>query len=154
MTRLLELVFCCKAELKTLSQLVVPCPSNAAKLLQVSRGEPVNEREIIIYRESDAQPLLYAKSYAPLSRLKPQFKNDLMRADTPIGTIMQKHKIEARREIIDVGLMPTSTWLGRLLGLEGPYLFRTYNIITEERPLIVISEFFAASLFTDSAKPV
>lgn len=148
MTRLLELIFCCTAKLKTIGQSVVPCPSKPARVLEIATGEPVNERDIVIVRGSDALPLLYARSYTPLARLKPAFKADLMRADVPIGTIMRKHRIEARREILTVGLVGKSNRLRGLLGQPGPYLFRTYNIITGEKPLITISEFLPASLFS------
>lgn len=154
MTRLLELIFCCKAELRTIAQSVVPCPSRTARLLRIGRGQPVNDREIAIVRGSDALPLLYARSYTPLDRLKPPFKADLMRADVPIGTIMRKYRVEARREILTVGLVAKSRRLHGILSQPGPYLYRTYNIITEDKPLITISEFFPASLFSASPKAV
>lgn len=154
MTRLLELIFSCNAELKTIAQCVVPCPSKAARLLGTAPGEPVNERDIVIVGGSDASPLLYARSYAPLSRLRPAFKADLMKADVPIGTIMRRYRIEARREILTVGLVARSRRLRNLLAQPGPYLSRTYNIITEEKPLITISEFFPASLFSALPKAV
>ncbi len=146
MTNLLELISCCEVTLRTIKQSVIPCPREAADLLAIDVGEPANERDITIVRSSDGSPLLYARSYTPLSRLKPAFKADLMRADIPIGKIMQKHRIEARREILDVGYLSSDRRLEELLARPGPYLWRTYNIITQGKPLITVKEYFPASL--------
>ena len=146
MTNLLELISCCEVALRTIKQSVVPCPREVAALLAVDVGEPVNKRDIIIVRSRDGSPLLYARSYTPLLRLKPAFKADLMRADIPIGKIMQRHRIEARREILDVGYLSSDRHLEELLACPGPYLWRTYNIITQGKPLITVKEYFSASL--------
>lgn len=146
MTSLLELISCCEVAIRTIKQAVVPCPSEAADLLAVDIGEPVNEREIIIVRMTEDLPLLYARSYTPLSRLKQGFKTDLMRADIPIGKIMQMHRIEARREIQDVGYLESNRQLEVLLARPGPYLWRVYNIITHGKPLITVKEYFPVAL--------
>jgi beta-ribofuranosylaminobenzene 5'-phosphate synthase len=146
MTSLLELISCCEVAIRTIKQSVVPCPSEAAELLAVDVGEPANEREIIIVRQTDDLPLLYARSYTPLSRLKPVFKADLMRADIPIGKIMQRHRIEARREILAVGYLERDRPLEVLLACPGPYLWRVYTIITRGEPLITVKECFSVAL--------
>jgi chorismate-pyruvate lyase len=59
---------------------------------------------------------------------------------------MQRHRIEARREIMDVGYLSSDRRLEELLVCPGPYLWRTYNIITQGKPLITVKEYFSASL--------
>ncbi len=152
MTKLLELVSCERVELHTIKQSVVPCPREAAEFLDIMLGDPSNERDILMIRSSDGYPLLHARSYTPLSRLKSGFKSDLMRADIPIGRIMQKHRIEARRETLDVGCLDEDDSLESLLRRPGPYLWRTYNIITEGKPLITITESCSASLLTEKER--
>jgi beta-ribofuranosylaminobenzene 5'-phosphate synthase len=146
MTKLLELVVCEEARLRTILQHVVPCPKEPADRLEVAPGEPANEREILIITSSGNQPLLHARSYTPLSRLAPSFKDDLMRADMPIGRIMQKHRMEARREVLEVGYKAREPALSELMGREGPYLWRVYNIIVRGKPLITIEESFPIEL--------
>jgi beta-ribofuranosylaminobenzene 5'-phosphate synthase len=146
MTSILELISCCEVAIRTIKQSVIPCPSEAANLLAVDSGEPANERHIIIARMTDGSPLLYALSYTPLSRIKPEFKADLMRADIPIGKIMQRHRIEARREILDVGYLERDSQLEKLLGCSGPYLWRVYTIISQGKPLITVREYFPVAL--------
>jgi len=147
MTNLLELITCGSVELRTLRQKVVPCPDLATKALRISVGEAVNERDIIMVRSLDGYPLLHAKSFTPISRLDPTFKSDLMRADIPIGKIIQKHGIESRRELMEIGLIERDECLGKLLRCPGPYIWRSYNIITKELPLITIRESLPASLY-------
>ena len=146
MTNLLELLTGGGVELRTLRQGVIPCPRQAAGALQVVAGEPVNERDILMVRSSDGGSLLHARSYAPISRLEPAFKSDLMRADIPIGRIIQKHRIEARRELMGVGLLKEDADLQGLLRQRGPYIWRSYRIITRGKPLITIRESFSTSL--------
>ncbi len=148
MTALLELIVCHEVALTTIRQSVVPCPEEAAELLDVDAGEATNERDILIVRKNDRRPLIYARSYTPLSRLKPEFKTDLMRADIPIGRIMQKYRIEARREILDVGYLEQDRQLETLLGCTAPFLWRVYNIITEGKALITVKEFFPRAIVT------
>lgn len=152
MTRLLQLVTQARVGLSTVRQCVVPCPKPAADLLGIEAGEPSNEREIVIARLSDGYPLLYAKSYTPLSRLRPSFKEDLMRADMPIGRILQKYRIEARREILEVGCKEQDPEIQGFLRAPGPYLWRTYNIITQRYPLITITESFSAPFFAQAVR--
>ncbi len=146
MTELLELISCTEVALRTIKQSIVPCPQEAAELLAISAGEETNEREIVIIQKSDGSSLLYASSYIPLIRLEPAFKADLMSADIPIGKIMQKYRVEARRELIDVGYLDSDSRLEELLARPPPYLWRAYNIITRDKPLITIREYFSISL--------
>jgi len=99
-----------------------------AGLLGVERSEATNFREVEIM-DSRGRVLIRAKSWTPLMRLEPEFKEDLMKADIPIGKLLSKHKIEARRELLDVGLH------------EGK-LRRTYNIIRNGKVLMRIEETF------------
>jgi beta-ribofuranosylaminobenzene 5'-phosphate synthase len=147
MTNLLELITCGSVELRTLGQKIVPCPEMASRLLQINVFEEVNERDIIMVRSSDGYPLLHAKSFTPISRLDPTFKSDLMRADIPIGKILQKYRIESRRELIDMGLIERDERLRELLRCKGPYIWRSYNIITRDLPLITIRESLPTSLY-------
>jgi beta-ribofuranosylaminobenzene 5'-phosphate synthase len=147
MTNLLELLTGGKVELQTIKQQVVSSPKGPANMLNIDEGESVNERDIIMVRSSDGHPLLYAKSYTPISRLEPGFKTDLMKADIPIGKIMEKYQIEARRELIGIGLLDANASLEKLLHRPGPFIWRSYNIITREEPLITIRETFAESIY-------
>lgn len=84
-------------EVETVEQKVVLANAEIARALKISEGEEVNYR--VVYLKVGSEIYAKAISYTPLKRLEDSFKEDLMRADIPIGKILKKHNIEARREI-------------------------------------------------------
>ena len=69
-----------------------------------------------ISTEESGEVLIYAISHTPVRRLSPDFKDDLMKADIPIGKIIRQHNIEARREILTARVLPATeeAWEGIL----------------------------------------
>ena len=76
--------------------------------LAIRLGEPVNNRIVELIDTQTGEVLIYALSQTPVARLSPEFKDDLMKADIPIGRIIRQHKIEARREILEARVTPAS----------------------------------------------
>jgi len=73
-------------DITTLQQEFVPADYEMARNLNIEEGDTVNYRVVII--KSD-EPLIYAISLVPVDRLDNDFKEDLIRADFPIGRIMK-----------------------------------------------------------------
>jgi len=155
-TTLLENALDCQVTVRTLSQEVVPADEGVAASLGIRPGEPVNHRIVTLNESGSERALLYAVSDTPLSRLDPSFRDDLMRADIPIGRIMQMHRIEARRELDDVRVCRAGTAISDVLGIfrHEPLLSRRYRIITGGEPLITIRETFPYCNFTDEARVI
>jgi beta-ribofuranosylaminobenzene 5'-phosphate synthase len=99
-----------------------------ADWLDVGEDDAVNFREVEIADQS-GKVWVKAKSWIPVKRLKQEFKDDLMKADVPIGKLLIKHGIEARRELLDV-------WV------ENNRVKRLYNIINNGETLMRIEEEF------------
>ena len=55
-----------------------------------------------------------------MERLENDFKEDLIRADIPIGRILKKHKIESRREIKTIYAEKTNEETQSIYGTESP----------------------------------
>ena len=51
----------------------------------------------------------------PVDRLAPEFRDDLMKADIPIGRIIERHHIEARREILTAQVTLTTLILSKIV---------------------------------------
>jgi len=155
-TTLLENALDCEVTVHTLSQEVVPAGKQAAASLGISEGEQVNHRIVTLNQGENGKVLLYATSDTPLSRLEPSFKDDLMRADIPIGRIMRMHQIESRRELDDVRVCRAGTNVSSILGTfrHEPLLSRRYRIITGKEPLISIRETFPYCNFTEEASVI
>ncbi|MDK2973855.1 MAG: beta-ribofuranosylaminobenzene 5-phosphate synthase [Methanofollis sp.] len=152
-TTLLENALGCEVTVHTLSQEVVSADEHTAASLGICPGEQVNHRIVTLNESGSGKALLYAVSDTPLSRLDPSFRDDLMRADIPIGRIMRMHRIEARREIDDVRMCRAGSAISDVFGIfrHEPLLSRRYRIITGGEPLIAIRETFPYCNFTDEA---
>lgn len=155
-TSLLETLVKGKVSIETRFQGVMPADARTAEILGVSAGEEVNLREVTIREQATGRVLMYARSCTPLSRLEPAFRSDLMRADIPIGKIMRRHRIEARREIFAMEVLHAEEELAGIFGIfrGEPLLSRRYHIVRHERPLISIQEIFPARLFPEETRVI
>ena len=155
-TQILESITGKKVVIRTLVQKVIPADRAAADNLSIVEGDPVNFRIVEIRTEEGGEVLIYAVSYTPVNRLSPAFKDDLMKADIPIGRIIRQHHIEARREILNVRVLPATDEMGRIFAIckNEPVLSRQYQIIHAEKPLIFIEEQFPYNRFLDMRRVI
>ena len=133
-------------DINTLTQKFIPATKEMADNLDINEGETVNYRVVVI---GTREPLIYAVSLVPIKRLNNEFKEDLIKADTPIGRILRKHNIESRREIKSVYVEESTPELSEIFGTNSPMLSRTYNIIHHGEVLIWLKETFPYSLFRE-----
>jgi len=155
-TQLLESITGKKVVIRTLVQKIVPADRFAADNLSIAEGDPVNFRVVEIRTEGTGEVLIYAISHTPVNRLSPEFRDDLMKADIPIGRIIKQHHIEARREILSARVTPATEEAGRIFSIckNEPVLSRQYQIIHAEKPLIFIEEQFPYNRFLDTRRVV
>jgi beta-ribofuranosylaminobenzene 5'-phosphate synthase len=148
-TTLLEAICGDEVSVTTLSQVVASASEEMSVALEIEPGELVNHRAVVLKNSRTDEVLVYAVSYTPLCRLEPEFRDDLMRADIPIGKILKKHDIESRREIMDIGICPPKESYIRFFGKSDSdsFVFRTYRIIREDKPLMAIKEIFPVTSF-------
>ncbi len=132
--------------IRTLVQEFQKADEEAASLLDIKVGDTINYRVVVIEGQT---PLIYAISMIPVKRLDNDFKEDLIRADIPIGRILRKHNIESRREIKSVSLEEPDPEMIEIFKTDTPMLKRTYNIIHKDQVLVWLMETFPHSLFKD-----
>lgn len=132
--------------IRTLVQEFREADEKAASLLNIQVGNTINYRVVVIEGE---EPLIYAVSMIPMERLDNDFKEDLIRADIPIGRILRKHDIESRREIKTVSVEEIEPEMVDIFKTQAPMLRRTYNIIHKDQVLIWLMETFPHTLFND-----
>jgi chorismate-pyruvate lyase len=133
-TQLLEVLTGKTVEVKTLGQGIIKATPDIAKLLDIEVGDEVNSRLVTL----DAGGTIYvlAKSLAPIERMPQAVRDDLMRANIPIGRILREHKLETRRDILKMEIV-RQDFFGDV-----PVLSRDYRIIYENKVLIWIRECF------------
>ena len=150
-TNLLEVITGSAVEIETLIQEIVAADLPVASELGVEVGDEVNHRVVKLKKAGTDEPLIYAISHTPLKRLEPGFKDDLMRADIPIGVILKKHKIESRRDITETKVLQADQSTSRIFNIfpREPLLSRNYKIFRHGLPLISITEAFPYNSFQD-----
>ena len=148
-TTLLEVLTGKPVVVTTLLQQVVKADSDRAVDLDITEGDSINYRVVVLKNENDDRSLIHAESYTPIARLQKEFRHDLMKADVPIGRILAQRKIESRREIRRI----ETTLNEELCDLfnvprDIPMLSRTYDIISSGMVLIRITETFPSTNFS------
>lgn len=136
-----------KITLTTLDQHFETADKSHAKLVNVSEGEQINYREVIMHK--DGRPLIYAISHIPLSRCDENICADLVRADIPIGRILKNYNIESRREINNIFIEKPNETLKELFKTDEDMLARDYVIINNDEILMWIKEVFPISYFKE-----
>ena len=134
-TYLLEIMTHNKVEVITRCQKVITATEKNAKLLMIKPGEPVNHREVMLLVQGI--PYVFACSLAPVNTMPQGIKDDLMQADIPIGRILREHKLEIRRDILNIEIKS-----GEKVFNDIPVLSREYVIIHSEKILMWINELF------------
>jgi chorismate-pyruvate lyase len=132
--------------IRTLIQEFRSADADMAGILDVEEGATVNYRVVVI---EGKEPLIYAVSIIPVDRLDNDFKDDLIRADIPIGRILKKHNIESRREIKSVAVEEASQDLQEIFDTDSLMLTRTYDIIHKDQVLIWLKETFPYIMFRE-----
>jgi chorismate-pyruvate lyase len=115
------------------------------RLLKLDVGDACNFREV--WLTDNTKNYVFSMSLTPIKYLKPEFKEDLIRADIPIGKLIEIHHIECRREIFNISTFEYKRL--KELGIIWEDLkdnalvpYRTYNIISEGNIIMCILEFF------------
>ncbi|MDR2545088.1 MAG: chorismate lyase [Methanobrevibacter sp.] len=136
-----------KIAIKTLTQQFEKADSRIAKILDIEENEEINYRVVLMHK--DDKPLIYATSYIPLKRLEHDIKENLIKANMPIGRILRKYNIESRREIEAIGIEPKTDELLKLFNSNADLLTREYVIIRDNEKLVWIKETFPLDYFTE-----
>jgi chorismate-pyruvate lyase len=134
-TFLLEALTRKPVEVVTQYQNVVRADSKMAGLLGIEIGQEVNQRAVIL--KAGGITYAYACSLAPLDHMPPNIREDLMRADIPIGKILRNHRLETRRDVSRIEVLGASDFFG-----PKPVLSREYRIFFNGKILMWINEVF------------
>ncbi len=135
-------------DVNTLIQEFREANEESARDLGINKGDTINYRAVIMSHNPE-EPLIHAISLTPIDRLDNNFKEDLLKADIPIGRILKKYNIESRREVTHIGAEEPNEELKDIFNTDSMMLTRSYNIIYKDEVLIRIKETFPHSLFRE-----
>jgi chorismate-pyruvate lyase len=128
----------------------VTSTEHAIPELDLPAGEHVLRRRILLQGRMSLVNLIYAESIIALDRLTERTRGGLLQSSKGIGQLFLEDRIESFREILDCGT-ERADGLGAHFGIaeDASLLYRTYNIISNGRPVIVITEKFPEAYFRE-----
>ena len=132
-TFLLEIMTGHDVTVLTEDQHQVSADDSMASLFDIDVGDDVNCRVVTLI--ADGVPYVYAKSLAPIGRMPESVRQDMTRADIPIGKILREHDIETRRDFDKIEMVKGES----LFGCES-VLSRSYKIVHNGDVLMWINE--------------
>ena len=120
--------------------------ARAISELDVAAGAPLMERKILLCGETSGRVYVYAESLLVLDRLPARFREELVESGMPMGRLWSEHKLETWKELLSVGRHPMRELAVHFRAApESECLVRRYRVISDGRPLMVITEHFPAT---------
>lgn len=116
--------------------------------LELEGGEDVLRRTILLEGADTHANFLYADSLIVTDRLPPDVRAGLFDTDKPIGRLLVEARTETFREILRAGTEPAGACASHF-GIDKDHLliFRTYTVVAEGRPIMLITEKFPIDAF-------
>ena len=145
-TQFIEAYTLSTVEVVLLNQETQILPTNHV-WLEVAKGTRVITRQVILQTRQRAgqQPTVhtYATSLIVPNRTSPVIREGLTLEGKGLGQLLQRSGLETRRDLLWWGLKRPDDLPETLLHLQGePFLSRTYRIVAEGRPIMLINEQF------------
>ena len=132
-----------------LSNQIAPLSPSDAQLLDCGEGTLVWARETLLRGGKSKAAYAYATSLINDKGLDPEFRAELRVTQSGIGHLMAKYRMGAFRELLTYHFDTGPDYAGyfRPNFRDGVFLSRTYRIIFEGRPIMVITENMPRDLF-------
>ncbi|NMC05842.1 MAG: DUF98 domain-containing protein [Candidatus Lokiarchaeota archaeon] len=114
--------------------------------LNIPPGALFNYRQVVLH--VDDKNLVLAISLTPLFRLGKGFQEDLLRADEPIGFLLEKYRLEVLRRILTIDAIQDQGFFNEVFKTRLNQLipFRVYDILYKNEILMKIIEFYNPAL--------
>ena len=148
-TDILESYLCEPIQVVKLSEILLPTPDDI-DTLHVFQGTEMIYRKILLQGKVSHKNYLYAKSILVPDRLEDSFRHELLNSQVPIGRLWREKRIETFKVIIDTTL-ESANQLSEFFEIskDSEMLSRTYQVFSSGQIIMVITEKFPATYFTD-----
>ncbi len=135
-------------ELVKLSEALV-CLEEDIPVMELKKGVEVIERKILLRGQVSRKNFIFADSIVVLDRLDEDFRNELLKTQTPIGKLWFEHRVESFKEIVDSGKESPSDELSFYFQLDDDVslFFRTYCVFSNSQAVMMITEKFPENYF-------
>jgi chorismate-pyruvate lyase len=106
--------------------------------LSASKGETLLKRSIKLMGENSGQCYAKADSLIRLQQLPKTIREKLISGEIGIGELLRESGLETYRKLIDIGEKETNT------------IYRSYQIIIDHMPAILVTEYFSTAVYQKS----
>jgi len=108
--------------------------------INVRKGDEILQRQVNLVGKDTGQSYLVASSYIRLNAFQGEIISDFLQGQTGIGSLLEKHRIERYREILNICLddAPVDT----ASRVTTKIMSRSYRIFVQNNPCIVVTEKF------------
>jgi chorismate-pyruvate lyase len=113
-------------------------------------GMPILRRKILLQGQHSLHNWLYAESVILLNNLSEEFRIDLLNSREPIGKLWSKYRLETYKERLIIEREQMNMLAIYFdLHAEEEMMSRTYNVYSNHKLIMVITEKFPCCFFTD-----
>lgn len=128
----------------------VESAENDLPWLEVKAGDDVLLRNVRLVGNKTDSVYAFASSVVNLDRLPENFRKQLINGDLGIGELIRDSGLETYREILEIGACQENRY-SNVNHADTPeaidMIFRTYRIILNQHPAILITETFPLDLY-------
>ena len=135
-TKSLEAYFWEQVEVENLGQAPVGLKEDIPAL-DLHAGDAVLERRVRLHGVESGRVYAHAHSLIKLAALPEHLRDDLQQGRIGIGELLRERGLETYREILDMGHADAAA----------ESLYRTYRIVIQHHPAILITETFPCSVY-------
>lgn len=122
--------------------------------LELSGNEMLLRRRVLLRGKRSKQNLLYAEAVVVLERVAPAFAEALVDTDKPIGVLLGENRMETFREILVIDREAAGSCADHFgIDPSDELIMRTYRIVVQGQPVLLITEKFPADSFGDMPAP-
>jgi len=148
-TKSLEAFFWEAVNVETLRQEEIIFPVDQ-EWLEIKQGDKILQREVRLRGAESGKVYVYARSLIRLEILPPDLREALLSGKIGIGELLRECGLETYREILDMG-EDIDESLAKIFctGYCGELVYRTYRIMANHQPAVLITEYFPLKQFRE-----
>jgi chorismate-pyruvate lyase len=145
-TKSLEAFYWEPIDVETVSQAVVQAEADI-DWLDLGRGEEIIARRVKLRGRTSNVLYTLANSLVRPHLIPKALRARLMAGALGIGELIRDCGLETYRELLEIGVSGSMPPGGDAERATGPHIHRTYRIVVDGRPAILVTEYFPLAVF-------
>lgn len=112
---------------------------------------PILKRKVLLQGQTSHKNWVYAESSILLNNLSPDFCNDLLTSQQPIGKLWEKYRTETYKGMLCSEKTPANQQIAEYFNIPimADTISRTYGVYSKQKLTMVITEVFPNQFFGD-----